>query len=110
MLKFSKTSEIGEIALYNLSDDGVVKATAKVVGNLVEQIEYSDEKTKMLYSAFVVRSLAFLLRDKHDTVKVSFYDKNFENIGFEKDGEGMKIKSLYMNFAGCCSNGCNSDN
>ncbi|MBR2988860.1 MAG: hypothetical protein IKC64_03955 [Clostridia bacterium] len=109
MLKFSKSCEIGAISLYNLLDDGVVKATAKVVDNLIEQIEYADEKTKTLYSAFVVRSLAFLLRDKHETVKVAFYDDNFARIGFERDGDGMKIKSLYMNFSGCCSSGCNAD-
>lgn len=106
MVKFSKSNEIGAISLYNLLEDGVVKATAKVVGNLIEQIEYADEKTKMVYSAFVVRSLAFLLRDKHETVKVAFYDENFARIGFEKDGEGMKIKSLYMNFSGCCNGSC----
>ena len=109
MLKFSKTSENGAVALYTLLDDGVEKAIAKVVGNLIESIDYADDKTKMAYSAFVVRSLAFLLRDKHETVKVAFYDDNFARIGFERDGEGMKIKSLYMNFSGCCSSGCNAD-
>ena len=108
MVKFSKINENGDIACYGLNDDGVITATATVKGNLIEKIEYDTEKTKTLYSAFVVRSLAFLLRDKHETVKVAFYDENFARIGFEKEGEGMKIKSLYMNFSGCCGGSCNN--
>lgn len=110
MLKFSKTEQNGENAVYSLNDDGIIKATALVSGNEIIKIEYIDKKTEIAYSAFTVRSLAFLLRDKFETVKVGFYDDNFARIGFEKDGDGMKIKSIYMNFSGCCGGSCNDEN
>ncbi|MBQ7224797.1 MAG: hypothetical protein IJX06_04530 [Clostridia bacterium] len=107
MLKFSCEKSENGFSVYVLRDDGKEIGNATVKENTILSFTYADERVSLLYSEFTLRSLVFLLRDKFDEVKVAFYERRFERLGFKKQDDGtMRAGKLEINFSGTCEGHC----
>lgn len=102
MVKFSlKNTERG-VSRYALTQEDEELGFADVRGNEILRFGFIDDKTRAVYSEFVLRSTVFLLRDKYDEVKTAFVDPRFARLGFIEDGKGgMRADKLRIVFSGC---------
>lgn len=102
MLEFLKEKTDGKTETFALSDGGEVVARAIVAGTTLEKTEYENAEADKKYGDFLLRSAAFVLKNRGRDIKAKFVDARLAAIGFTETESGeMRADAWKLNLDKC---------
>ncbi len=106
MLEFLKEKTDEKAETFALYDGGEVVARAIISGTSLEKVEYKDIESNKKYGDFLLRSTAFVMKNRGRDLTVKFTDDRLTVLGFNVTENGeMKADGWKLNLDKC--GGCN---
>lgn len=101
MLKFALKNSEAAVDVYALTEDEAELAEVKARGGRILSVKYASPAVDKELGDFVLRSAAFVLRDKFPIVSADFFDERLLALGFTRCEGGMSAESIKIRFDNC---------
>lgn len=102
MLEFLKEKTDGKTDVFALYDGSIAAARAYIRGAALEKVEFADKAADEKYGDFLLRSAAFVLKNRGRDITAGFTDDRLIAIGFTAaENGGMKADSWKLNLDKC---------
>ena len=102
MLEFLKEKTDERVETFALYDGGEVVARALISGTSLEKVEYNSIESNKKYGDFLLRSAAFVMRNRGRDLTAKFTDDRLTVIGFTAtENGGMKADGWKLNLDKC---------
>ena len=101
MLEFLKEKTDGKTETFVLSDGGETVARAVISGTKLRSAEYVSPEADKKYGDFLLRSAAFVLKNRGRDITADFTDERLKTLGFAETENGLKADAWALDLNGC---------